>query len=382
MGSVKHQNRSLILNHINSHGPVSRKDIAKATGLTAAAVTQIVGKLIYDGVLTELGSVSGPAGSAGRRKILVDIKADARYVYSVNIEPDVTNIALCDLKGRPAKDRTGGKLVKVIPTDGNIPAEQFLGKIADECENLMKYAPTDCSKNLHTVSVGITGIVDINSGKSIHAYGIWKDPVDIRHILGSRLGLPVIIENNVDAFATASLLFGTGKTHDNLFVIKWGPGVGSAIILDGRLYKAPGGRSAEFGHIIMEKHGKPCNCGRRGCLETIVSYRALNELMPFDADNFTERFSQAPEDVKQKIDYAIDLFARSVINTATIVDPRRVVLFGKMFKNETLRTKLIDACASYDSAYGPKRIIHTALADSEGYIGPAAVFAQLFYDAI
>ena len=104
--------------------------------------------------------------------------------------------------------------------------------------------------------------------------------------------------------------------------------------------------------------------------------------MPFDADNFTERFSQAPEDVKQKIDYAIDLFARSVINTATIVDPRRVVLFGKMFKNETLRTKLIDACASYDSAYGPKRIIHTALADSEGYIGPAAVFAQLFYDAI
>lgn len=382
MGSVKHQNRALILNHIYSNGPTSRKDIAKATGLTAASVTQIVARLISENVLVELGSSSEPARAAGRKKIPVDIKADGQYVFAVKMEPDVTHIALCDLKAQLVQDRAGNKMLKAIPTDGTVPPEEFLEKIADECKAFSEAATPLRRKRISAVSVGITGVVDRENGISEHAYGIWTKPVDIRGILSVKLGLPVYIENNVDAFATASLIFGTGKTHDNLFIIKWGPGVGGAIILNGQLYKAPGGRSAEFGHLIMDKDGIQCNCGRRGCLETLVSYRALNGLMPFELDNFEERFAQAPEDIKKQIEYRLDLFARSLINTATIVAPKRVVLFGKMFKSKTLCDMLISACKSYDPAYDEKRVMRTRLTESEGYIGPAAVFVQHFFDTI
>ena len=107
MERVKQQNRSLILNYICSKGPVSRKEIALDTGLTAASVTQIVSALISDKLLVELGPSSESAGTVGRKKILIDIRSDAEFFFAVNIEPDETNIALCDLKGYPVKDRSG-----------------------------------------------------------------------------------------------------------------------------------------------------------------------------------------------------------------------------------------------------------------------------------
>jgi len=95
MERVKRQNRSLILNYINSTGPVSRKDIAAATGLTAAAVTQISAALISEGVLTVKGTSTERTGEAGRRKVLLDIDPEVSLAYTVNIEPDITTIAVC-----------------------------------------------------------------------------------------------------------------------------------------------------------------------------------------------------------------------------------------------------------------------------------------------
>lgn len=376
MGSVKQQNRALILNHVNRQGPVSRKDIARATGLTAASVTQIVNKLISEGMLTELGVADKPSRSAGRKKILVDIKADSEFVFAVNIEADVTHIAVCDLKARPFVTRSGEMLVKTMPTDTSIPALVFLEKIAEECNALKSSMPARMRGMVRAVSIGVPGIVDTERGVSVQAYEIWKDETDLRGMLGSIFGLPVYVENNVDAFATAVLLFGAGRKTDNILIIKWGPDVGSTVIFNDSIYRGRLGRTAEMGHLIVEPDGKLCSCGRRGCLETKISYSALNEIMPFDPENFEENYDKASEDVKKQIAEAIDLFARSIVNTATIIAPRRIILFGKLFANETLRKKLIDACSAYDPAYGTKRIFHTTLSANEGFIGPAAVYVQ------
>lgn len=376
MGSVKQQNRALILNHVNRQGPVSRKDIARATGLTAASVTQIVNKLISEGILTELGAADKPSRSAGRKKILVDIKADSDFVLAVNIEPDITHVALCDLKARPVIKRSGEQLVKTLPTDTDVPALVFLERIAEVCVALKNALPAKCRGMVRAVSVGITGIVDTETGVSMRANGIWKDEIDVRGILNSMLGLPTYVENNVDAFATAELLFGAGRKTDNLLIIKWGPGVGSTIVINDDIYRGRLGRTAEMGHFIVEPGGKECACGRRGCLETKVSYKALCEIMPFGPDNFEENYDKAPEETKKRIDTAIDLFARCIVNAATIIAPRRIILYGKLFRSEKLRNMLIDACSAYDAAYGPKRILHTSLSASEGFIGPAAVYVQ------
>ena len=377
MERVKQQNRALILSYVCSKGPVSRKDIAQDTGLTAASVTQIVNSLIREKLLTELGTVSDSTGIAGRKKILVDIRTDSEFVFAVNIEPDITCVALCDLKGKPLKDKSGNELVSSFATESGMTPQQFLDRIVSECTVISGSISETRRKRIKAVSVGITGIVDTENGVSQRAYGIWTEPVDIRSILGEKLQLPVIVENNVDAFALAALLFGTGRGQDNLLIIKWGPGVGSTIVINDSIYRGRHGKTAEIGHTIMDPNGKVCNCGRRGCLETKVSYRALRSLIPgFTPETFDECYASAPADVKKQIDEAIDLFARSIVNTGTIIAPKLIVLFGKMFRIDSVRNRLIESCSAFDPTFNGKRILHTTLSDRESFVGPAAAYSH------
>ncbi len=368
MGSVKKQNRSSILKYINGEGPVSRKDIAIATGLTPAAVTQICTDFIEQGILIEKG-VSTEGKGAGRRKILVDIEYNYRYVFAVNIEPEVTVVALANLKGELLSHKT-------IQTDNSVEPEVFLKTIANMCKLILEENASIAS-NVAGISVGIIGIVDREKKKSLRAYGIWKQEVRVCEILEKELGLYTIIENNVNAFALAELFFGIGREFENLLVIKWGPGVGSTIVIDNKIYEGRHEKAAEIGHCIVEKDGDLCKCGRYGCLETKVSYNALNKKMKFAQEDFEKAYRQAELEGKGQIfDEAIDLFARTIVNAVTILAPNRVVLSGLMFHGEKVRNKLIEECKKYELSYDENRIIYSSLAGKEDYIGPIAKFVQ------
>ena len=366
MERVKKENRSLILKCINNNGAMSRKDIAAVTGLTPASVTQITTKLIEDDILVELGSVHESAGTAGRKKVLLDMNESFCYICSVNIESQNTTLAVCDFKGHL-------KALSRLDTDKN-DYRRFFSTIAKELKSLIADLPEDSQKRIQCVSVGIPGIIDKENGISVHAYGIWNEQIPVKEILESALDIPVIVENNVNAFAHAEILFGMGRIYDSLLIIKWGPGVGSTIVIDGQVYEGRHGKTAELGHFIAIKDGKKCSCGRRGCLETILSYDALNETIQFLPEEFENAYMMADSIVKEAIDSAIDIFARCIVNTCTIVAPNRIILAGSLFGGEVIRDSLIVACEKYDKAYNSKRIYHTSLSQKESYIGPVAVY--------
>ena len=367
MVQVKKRNRSSILNCIMQKGPMSRKDIAEITGLTPAAVTLICGELIQQGLLQEMGVDTFSTG-AGRKKVLVDVNYNCYYVMTINIESDNTFLALSNMKGECLDKET-------IETDRSVEPEVFLANIVKLCHRICDRS--QLGTKLAGVSVTVPGVVDRERGVSVHAYGVWKQQVAVCDILKDELGLPIWLENNVNAFAVAELLYGLGREYDNLLVIKWGPGVGSTIVIDGQVYKGRHGKAAELGHFIIERNGAMCNCGRRGCLETKVSYRALSGIVPFAVEEFGEVYRKAAAEGKDGIfQEAIDLFARTIVNSMTILAPNRVVLFGSLFCDIIIRDRLIEACEMYDPRYGAGRIIYSTLAEKEKYIGPVAVFVQ------
>ncbi len=377
MERVKHQNRALIMNCISDSGPISRTDIAKKTGFTAASVTQITNLLIEEGLLVETGSVPSDSGTAGRRKILLDINRDAAYIYCINIEPEETTLAVCDLKGDVLKDESENKLIVTVPTDKSIAPEAFLKKCAELSLHMAERKGKRHQGHMKCVSVCVTGVVDGETAVSKKAYGIWDEEVNLGEPLKKVLNVPVVAENNVDAFAEAEILFGVGREKDNLLIIKWGPGVGSTIITDGKIYKGRHGRAAELGHYIIDKEGKQCSCGRRGCLETFVSYSAIREILPiFDSDKIENIRDFLSEKAAEKFKEIIDTFAICITNTATILAPNRIVLCGPLFRNKKIRDRLIEACSSLSLYLGEKRIIYTELSEKENYIGPVAVFFQ------
>ncbi len=357
---VKQRNRRNILSLIYETGPVSRIDIAKEIGLTQAAVTLISAQLIQEGFLQEIGTAE--ASGAGRKKILLDINPNCRHVLSVNIEPENTWIVLCDMKGTALKTVINKTIVDT--------PEKYLKKLSLECRRL----EGETGIRADGISVGITGMVNKETGESLKAYGVFDRAVNVKEIMEAETGRPVTVENNVNAFAVAETMFGYGKTFDNLMIIKWGPGVGSALIIDGMLYEGRHKRAGEIGHFIVEKGGRLCTCGRRGCLETKVSHKALNEIIPFEAEKFADVFESTDESTREKLQDAVDLFARAIVNSATVMAPNRIVLCGSLFSDERIRRKVTEACRYYDPEFDEDRILYTELYEKQGYIGPASVY--------
>ncbi len=369
MESVRKKNRAAILKYLNDHGPASRKDLADILGLTPAAVTQICTDLFDDGILVETGE-NVESARAGRKKVLLDINYSNSYVCGINIDPETTTVAIADYKGTLLAKKS-------CRTDTGVAAADYIRMLAGVAKKLLQEKACKAGQ-LAAIGVGVVGLVDKETGSSVKAYGIWKERVPIAELLAESFAVPVYVENNVNAFAVAELLYGEGREHDNLMVVKWGPGVGCAMIIEQDIYDGRHSKAAELGHFIVEKDGALCSCGRHGCLETKVSYAALNKIVPFEEEAFGQVLADADGSAAgAEFAEALDLFARSLVNSATIMAPNRIVLTGPLFESPLARKTIIDACMAYDDGFNEERIIYSSLAQKAYYIGPIAICAKM-----
>ncbi len=385
LGNVKISNRSSILKLLNDHGAMSRKDIASETGLTPAAVTLICTELLSAGILVEKGEVEEEK-RAGRKKVLIDINYQYRYVLAISIEAMTTCVTISDLQANCLA-------IRKIPTDSSREPEQFLKSIVDEGKALMWEQGINKDQVLG-VGVSVWGVVDRRNGISQHAMRVWPEPVRVREILRKYMDFPVIVENNIRAFAEAELIYGSGKKQENLLFIKWGPGVGSAIIVRNQIYRGYECKSGEIGHVVVVKNGKKCHCGRRGCLETRVATHpiaervrevcsrermpVLYELVHGDVDliqarNIREWIAADDAGMWEVLDEVIEELAIIVVNAITIQAPDQVICFGEMFHMPHFYEKFVKYCKHYDSSYTEDYVVKSALAHKFEYIGPTAV---------
>lgn len=395
--SVKNNNKSEILKMLQKNGAMSRKDIAACMGLTPAAVTMLCNAMIEENIIVEKGEIQEEK-RAGRRKVLVDINYDFKFIVSVSIETIYTWITVNNIRGSKI---TGVK----IKTDTTISPEMFLESITKEIKILLWEQEIKISDILG-VGVCIPGIVNRSQGVSIHAYGIWKKEVKVKDILGQYIQCPIVVENNVKAFAEGEMLYGVGKTGDNMLFIKWGPGVGSAIVIGNELYEGLHHNAAEIGHYIVEPNGLECRCGRRGCLETRVSVDAIakriqqefsKENTPLlykltegdvkkvtreliiewvesvEADNYLNHMDPA---VAEIISGAVERIARVAVNTMTILAPDHTILFGPMLENDQIYKLFMEFCRKYDRHYTDEYIHQSELSKKITYIGGTALVAR------
>ena len=391
VGNLKNNNRSAILKLLNDQVAMSRKDIAAALGLTPATVTVICSELIEAGILRELGELQDEK-RAGRKKILVGINYDRYKVLSVSIESAETCISVTNLMGEQGRFRR-------IRTDTETAPEVFLRRVAGECKALLQESGI-ARESVLGVGVSVPGDVRREAGISLYAYRIWNEPVQIGALLQEQLELPVIVDNNVRAFAEAELIFGSGKDYENMLFIKWGPGVGSAIVIQKQIYNSNHSKNAEIGHFVMDAQGHPCRCGRRGCLETFVGTHAMAEqlrenctetLMPqlyekvagdlseIAAHNFTQFLPLKDEAMWRILEEDVAMFARSVCNVITMLAPDKVVVYGRLFEQTPLIERFLACCKALDEHYDENTIIRSELWDKIDYIGPLAlVVNQLF----
>ena len=365
LGNVKNQNRSSILKLLNDHGPMPRKDLSARLGLTPASLTTLCGELLAQNILFELGEVQQEDKRAGRRKILLGINYAYRHVLSISIEAPATSVTLCDLRGEHC-------ITRRIPTDTSVEPEVFLKRVANVGKALL-WENSIGREELLGAGVSVPGPVDREKGVSTHAYRVWDQPVQVTAPLAEALECTVLLENNVKAFAQAELIYGLGRTEENLLLLKWGPGVGSAIIAQGRIYESRMYKSAEIGHVRVEKNGRLCRCGRHGCLETRVASHPI-------VHNLDTLAALDEPAMWEALDADIEVLADVVGSCLTMFTPDHLILYGYMFKLPHFREKFLAACKRYDPAYDENYIRVSELAEKLEYIGPLAVVTnELFY---
>src|SRR4051812_18984993 len=188
---VRDINQTVFLHLIRERQPISRADIAKATGLRPGTVSAIVNRLIKERLVYE--GVEGPSSGERPPKYLY-VNAESAYVLAIDIGVKETAYAISDFNGRIVTQRS-------VITEG--PAESFLSSLAGDVGSLIKSQFPRA--RLEAVGVSVPGLVDRIEGAVITSPNLGWSDVPVRAILEKRLSLPVYVENDANAAAFAEL---------------------------------------------------------------------------------------------------------------------------------------------------------------------------------
>ena len=126
-----------------------------------------------------------------------------------------------------------------------------------------------------SVGVGVPGTVEIRSGSINYTCNLPLRNVPLRKLFHRYLSIPLYIENDANCAALAEYLVGAGRDSKRFVTVTLGTGVGAGIVHNGKIYHGANGMAGEVGHMVIQRDGLPCPCGRRGCWEQYASASAL-----------------------------------------------------------------------------------------------------------
>jgi N-acetylglucosamine repressor len=279
-------NSRLVLRTIYERQQISRADIARETHLARTTVSSVVGELMEQQMVEEVGY--GPS-AGGKPPILLRVIPDSRHLIGIDLASDEFRGAVVSLRG----DVRHRKAVPLDDRDG----QAALALVYELVESLS--AATDSP--LLGVGIGSPGLMDASNGIVRRSVNLdWHD-LPLRRLLEERFDLPVYVANDSQVAALGEYTFGHGSGVENLVVIKVGHGVGAGIVLNGRLFHGETFGAGEIGHVAVVEDGERCRCGNRGCLETVASARALvrqaQALAEADPNSLLHQFAAGPAEI-------------------------------------------------------------------------------------
>ena len=338
---TQEMNRSLLLKNLRRKGTCSRVQLANITGLKQATVTNIMKDFLNWGLVEEVGFLNG---SKGRRSIGVAVSKDRYRVIGVRLARKHYSVGLFDLAGGLVQE----KRVE-FSEDENLDALTILGQISGEIRSLVK----GCQKErILAVGMAVPGpfIAKKNRIALITGADIWKD-IDLKEYFDKELELPVFLEHNANAGACAHMWNMKEQYHDDILIyIAAGQGIGAGIIMDGKIYQGALGTAGEIGHMTIERDGKPCSCGNRGCLERYTSSLELVKAVYGDQAgtpgcNFKDveqRIRGGDEACVEHYKKACESLGIGIINLVNVLNPNLVIVGDEMSKpNPQLMEQII-----------------------------------------
>ena len=251
-------NRDIVLELIRASQPISRADLARRSGLGRSTVSQIVEQLIGENWVREGAMGSLPRG---RRPTMVGLNGDL-VAIAVDIHPRQASVALVDLNGR---------LLSRWPVPITSDPAPSMRLIIDCMQRILHADPR---RSIEGIGISLPGRVNPATQRLIFAPNLkWPD-FDIKKVVETRMGLPVMMENDATACLLAELTFARMDGVRDAVLVAVAEGVGTCVLANGQLVAGHNGMAGEFGHASIDPNGPRCGCGKNGCWEVFSSCRA------------------------------------------------------------------------------------------------------------
>jgi predicted NBD/HSP70 family sugar kinase len=263
--SVGSTNRGLVIQALFDLGPTSRADLARLAGVNRTTISGIVQPLIDAGVLVENDPVAtGRSGGKPARPLW--FSPDARPICGVLLMPEAVHACLVTLEGEILAEH------RMLLPDGHGPVEPILETVAASVSKVLDAV----GRPPFGIGVAVGGMVDTDRGAIVRVnLAPALDGCHLADDLNDRFGLPVRLDHHPRALLVGDRWFGSGRGVPQFAVVYTGEVLGGALYFGGHLYRGASGAGGELGHTFVQVDGELCQCGRRGCWDTIATLNWL-----------------------------------------------------------------------------------------------------------
>ncbi|MDN4614048.1 ROK family protein [Leifsonia sp. F6_8S_P_1B] len=314
---------------ILTRSPISRIDVARITGLSQAAVTKAVTPLVAAGLVNDTLDAK-PTGLPGRPVSPVAVVPDAVVALGVKVNIDELVGVATDLTTRIiTSDR--------LPLTSHDPVA-VADAIVEMCDRL-KGELGGLQPRLASVGVSVSGDVDTETGVVRDSAQMGWRGVELGAALRERLGLRVVVDNDVRALTIGEHWFGVGLGTNSFAIVTIGRGIGSGLHLNGEVVEGAYGVAGEIGHLPLTSPDRICACGRRGCVEAVAATNAI--VAAISAAHGRDVSIEEAVDLARAGDAAaIDAFGeagavigRAIASLVNMVGPELVIIGGEGVAN-------------------------------------------------
>jgi len=259
--------------------------------------------------------------------------------------------------------------------------EKGYSQVISNIKSLVDSIENRINHKFNKLGIGTPGTIDPETGLLKNSNSQCLNGMPIQKDLSKTLGKTILIQNDANCFALAETLLGSVKDHypnaKNVFGIIIGTGVGGGVIIDGKTLYGSQGIGGEWGHTIVTDNGDKCYCGKRGCVETVISGRALQiyyNKISGKKLKFEEIYAikNSDSDAKKTLERLIKYFGKGLSNVVNIIDPEVIVLGGGLSNIDELYTEGYNELKKY--VFNPTfktPLLKPKLGDSAGVYGAA-----------
>jgi predicted NBD/HSP70 family sugar kinase len=329
---LRRVNRSVVLRPLFLEGPLNRVVLAELTGLSSASVTNVIGDLLDEDLVVEVGTQES---DGGRPRVQLRVNPDFGAVIGVDVGETGIRVEGFDL----SMTEIAGAAVDAHPKEHD--ARTVVEHVAAAVDELRAQFERD-GRRILGVGVGVPGVVEHDRDVHVHAPSIGWRGVPLAQLLRARLDLPFFVENGAKTLGQAEMWLGAGRGARHAVVTLWGTGVGAAIFADGALFRGAASSAGEWGHTTVAVGGKNCRCGAAGCLEAYIGAEALLReweradhaiSLPdeFEQVEWIDRLVEASassDAAAMVLDRTATYFGTAAANLVNLFNPERVIVGG------------------------------------------------------